>query len=140
MCLSHITISSDSDAQSVGSSASLVILSVSEASVVVVHSIAPEFAPEVTPEAEAAIVAPSSPDYVSTLPDYFLRSDSKANSEESPEEDPLEYDSFGDDTLEAVGPLAVQAVPAPLQIVHALPASPCRPAILVRPGQAIPFD
>nr|GEZ09980.1 reverse transcriptase domain-containing protein [Tanacetum cinerariifolium] len=70
----------------------------SEAAVVVVPTIAPEIVPEVSREAEAAI--------------------------ESPEEDPLEDDSSGDDTLKAAGPLAVQAVPPPLQIVPALPALP----------------
>nr|GEZ09979.1 hypothetical protein [Tanacetum cinerariifolium] len=40
----------------------------------------------------------------------------EADPKESPEEDPSEDDSSGDDTLKAAGPLAVQAVPPPLQI------------------------
>ncbi|GKC64591.1 hypothetical protein Tco_1097189 [Tanacetum coccineum] len=55
MSLSHITTSSDSDAEIVGSSASLVILSDTEEAVAVVPDIALEIAPKVAPEAEAAI-------------------------------------------------------------------------------------
>ncbi|GKC97909.1 hypothetical protein Tco_1168184 [Tanacetum coccineum] len=64
-------------------------------------------------------------------------------SEESSEEDPSVDDSFGNEVPEIAGPLEVQAAPAPpapRQIIHALPASPRRPIILIRPGQAIPFS
>ncbi|GJX12300.1 putative reverse transcriptase domain-containing protein [Tanacetum coccineum] len=76
--------------------------------------------------------APPSSDYVPASPDYFLGSDTDSDSED---------DSFGDDISEIVG-LEVQDTPkplAPLQIVPALSALPCRPAILIRPGQAILF-
>ncbi|GJW04654.1 hypothetical protein Tco_1563510 [Tanacetum coccineum] len=84
---------------------------------------------------------PASPDYVPATSDYFPGSDTESDPEESLEEDPSEDDSSGDDVSETTG-LEVQAAPAPpepLQIVPALPALPHRPAILVRPGQAIPF-
>ncbi|GJZ87966.1 putative reverse transcriptase domain-containing protein, partial [Tanacetum coccineum] len=97
MSFTHISISSDSDAESVRSSASHVISS----------------------DTETEIVA--------------------SDLEESPEEDPSKDDSSGDDASETAGPLVVQAALAPLQIVPMLPALPCRPAILVRPGHAIPF-
>ncbi|GKB50882.1 hypothetical protein Tco_0901635 [Tanacetum coccineum] len=50
--------------------------------------------------------------------------------------------SSGNDVSETAG-LEVQAIPrpfAPLQIIHALPALPRRPAILVRPRQVILFS
>ncbi|GJW92949.1 hypothetical protein Tco_0172621 [Tanacetum coccineum] len=100
----------------VGSSASYVILSISEAAIVTVPAIAPEIAPEVALEAEAATVAPSSPNYVPASPDYFPGSDPESDPEESPSEDPSEDDS-SDDTLEAAGPLAVQVVPAPTALL-----------------------
>ncbi|GJX18494.1 hypothetical protein Tco_0221171 [Tanacetum coccineum] len=95
MSLTHISISSDCSAESIRSSASHVILS----------------------DTDMTIVA------------------------SDPEESPSEDDSSGDDVPKTAG-LEVQAAPtplAPLQIVPALPALPHKPAILVRPGQAIPF-
>ncbi|GJY96457.1 hypothetical protein Tco_0513367, partial [Tanacetum coccineum] len=73
------------------------------------------------------------------LPDYFPTSDVESHSEEPSKGDPSEDDSSGNEVPEIAGPLEVQAAPAPLQIIHALPASPRRPVILVRPRQAIPF-
>ncbi|GJY88917.1 hypothetical protein Tco_0503545 [Tanacetum coccineum] len=55
MSLSHITTSSDSDAEIVGSSASLVILSDTEEAVAAVPAIALEIALKVAPESEAVI-------------------------------------------------------------------------------------
>ncbi|GKB99681.1 hypothetical protein Tco_0985818 [Tanacetum coccineum] len=55
MSLSHITTSSDFDAEIVGSSASLVILSDTEEAIAAVPAIAQEIALKVVPEAEAAI-------------------------------------------------------------------------------------
>ncbi|GJU53528.1 putative reverse transcriptase domain-containing protein [Tanacetum coccineum] len=63
MSLPRITVSSDSDAESIGSSASLVILSDTEAAVAVVPAIAPEIALETSPL----------PDYVPTSPDSETR-------------------------------------------------------------------
>ncbi|GKA42299.1 hypothetical protein Tco_0734959 [Tanacetum coccineum] len=120
MSLSHITISFDSDTKSIGSSASLVILSDSKAAAVVV----PAIAPEVVLEAEAAIVAPPSPDYVPASPDYFPGSDPESDLEESSSKDPSGDDSSDDDALETAGSLVVQAALAPLQIVPAPPALP----------------
>nr|GEV10797.1 hypothetical protein [Tanacetum cinerariifolium] len=74
MSLSHITISFNSHAESVGSSTSHMILSNSKAAVVAIPDIAPEISLEATP----------SPDYVSASPDYVSKSDPK----ESPKEDP----------------------------------------------------
>ncbi|GKA07893.1 hypothetical protein Tco_0687117 [Tanacetum coccineum] len=110
MSLSHITISSDSNTKSVGSPTSHVILSDSEATVTAILDIAPEIALE----------AQASSNLVPALPDYVSESDPK----ESPEKDPLEDDSSGDDISETAG-LEVQAAPAPpvpLQITPAPPA------------------
>ncbi|GJS62594.1 hypothetical protein Tco_0657378 [Tanacetum coccineum] len=63
MSLPRITVSSDSDAESIGSSASLVVLSDTKAAVAVVPAIAPEIALETSP----------SPDYVPTSPDSETR-------------------------------------------------------------------
>nr|GEY80706.1 hypothetical protein [Tanacetum cinerariifolium] len=63
MSLPHITVSSYYDAESVRSSASLVILSDTKASVAAVPAIAPEIAPETLP----------SPDYVPTSSDFGTR-------------------------------------------------------------------
>ncbi|GKA47283.1 hypothetical protein Tco_0740166, partial [Tanacetum coccineum] len=51
MSVSHNSLSSDSNTESVGSSASLVILSDTETSV----AVAPAIAPEIIPEIEAAV-------------------------------------------------------------------------------------
>ncbi|GKG44816.1 hypothetical protein Tco_0486254, partial [Tanacetum coccineum] len=106
------------DAKSTGSSASHVSLSNSEAVIVAVPAIAPEIVLETT------IVAPPSPNYVPASLDYFPISDPESDLKDSPSEDPLEDDSSSDDACETAGPVAVHATPAPLQIVHAPPASP----------------
>ncbi|GKC41608.1 hypothetical protein Tco_1059330 [Tanacetum coccineum] len=135
MSLTHISISSDSNVESVRFSASHVISSDTKTEIVAVPAIIPEDDSETEPSE-----APPLLDYVPALPNYFPESDTESDLEESPEEDPSEDDSSSDDASETAGPLVVQAAPAPLQIVPVLPALPCRPAILVRPGQAIPFD
>ncbi|GKD80555.1 hypothetical protein Tco_1347394 [Tanacetum coccineum] len=85
------------------------------------------------------IIAPPSPDYLSASPDYFPGSDPESDRDVSPEEDPLEDDSSYDDTFKTTKSLAVQAAPAPFQIVPTPPTLPRKPAILIQPGQAIPL-
>ncbi|GKA97042.1 hypothetical protein Tco_0824936 [Tanacetum coccineum] len=68
------------------------------------------------------------------LLDYSLGSNtesepSKVDPEESAEEDPIEEDPFEEDQQEADEPPSALAVPT----------SPARPALLVRPGQEVPF-
>ncbi|GJX76514.1 hypothetical protein Tco_0323325 [Tanacetum coccineum] len=116
MSLSHVTISSDPDAKSVGSSTSLVILSDTRATVVAIPTISPKIAPEAQP----------SPDYVPALPDYVPESD--------PEEDPLEDDSPSDDATKTTGLEEIPFSPPyrihpngaaiPLWIAAPLPLSP----------------
>ncbi|GJS33907.1 hypothetical protein Tco_0532289 [Tanacetum coccineum] len=174
MSLSHIFVSSDSMDESVGSSASYVILADSKAAVDVV----PAIVLEVAPKAEEVVVAsptdvldlvlesdkeiesskaspsldyiPESLEYAPTsdddtkllkalaLPEYYPRLDtesnpSQANPKELTGEDASEEDSSNEDTSEADEPL-------PDHIVHAPPASPRRPTLLVQPGPATEID
>ncbi|GKB14614.1 hypothetical protein Tco_0848537 [Tanacetum coccineum] len=102
MSLSHITISSDSDAESVGSSTLHVILSDSEATVVSI----PAIVPEIISGTETSIVtAPT------TILDPVLESDP----EEPSKEDPLEDDSSSEDVAETAG-LEVQFAPAEVEL------------------------
>ncbi|GKB13539.1 hypothetical protein Tco_0847462 [Tanacetum coccineum] len=85
------------------------------------------------------IIAPPSPDYLSASPDYFPRSDLEFDLDVLPEEDPSEDDSSSDDAFKTTESLAVQATPAPFQIVPTPPTLPHKPAILLQPRQAIPL-
>ncbi|GJZ38946.1 hypothetical protein Tco_0585509 [Tanacetum coccineum] len=96
MSVSHITILSDSETESIGSSALYVILSDSEAAVGVVPAVVPKIAPETKTEPSEAppslVYAPGSPDYAPASdddteslealasPDYSLVSDTQSDS------------------------------------------------------------
>ncbi|GKD34317.1 hypothetical protein Tco_1249826 [Tanacetum coccineum] len=101
MSLTYISISSDSNTESVRSSASHVILSYTDTTIVEVPAIVPKGDSETEPSE-----APPSPDY----------DDSSSN--DVPETAGLEVQ-------------AAPTPPAPLQIVPALPVLPRKPAIFV---------
>ncbi|GJT89638.1 putative reverse transcriptase domain-containing protein [Tanacetum coccineum] len=100
MSLTHISISSDFNTESVRSSASHVISSDTETEIIAVPAIIPEDDLETEPSE-----APPSPDYVLASPKYFPGSDTESDLEELPLEDPSEDDSSGDDASETAGPL-----------------------------------
>ncbi|GJU22682.1 hypothetical protein Tco_1156024 [Tanacetum coccineum] len=117
MSTSYIYILSDSEDESIGSSVSCIILSDSE-------------------EVEYEPVSDDDTELLEALAllDYSLGSNtesepSKVDPKESAEEDPIEEDPFEEDPQEADEPPSALAVPT----------SPTRPALLVRPGQEIPF-
>nr|GEV25111.1 reverse transcriptase domain-containing protein [Tanacetum cinerariifolium] len=122
MSVSTISISYDSIDESIGSFVSYLILLDSVIAVAVV----PAIALEVAPEAEAAVFALP----IAVL-DHVLESNSKTKPSKAPPS--LDY---------AAEPLAVldaHTPPRPCQIVPVPLVSPCKPTILVRHRQAIPF-
>ncbi|GJZ64412.1 hypothetical protein Tco_0620833 [Tanacetum coccineum] len=130
-----MSISSDSNDESIDSSVSYIILSDTETADTASPTAILEYSPAFDAET-APFEAPLSPDYAPTSnadtepleapasPDYTLRSDTESEpSEHDPkesEEDPSEEDPFEEDLMEYDEPLPAQATPALPAIVAAI--------------------
>ncbi|GKB11508.1 hypothetical protein Tco_0845431 [Tanacetum coccineum] len=129
----NIPVHAYSSSQSVGSSILLFILSDTETEMTVIPTDIPVVIPEIALEVEVVVVA---------SPASALNLNVHLDSESNP------FKDHPSSNHQLVTPVASRSLssssststpPAPLQLIPALSGLPHRPAILVLPGQEIPF-